>query len=80
MNILFFVLVLCAVMLTLVNLGLLVMWLKGIGSLFFPYLRFIVTIPITLILSGILQLAVIMIAAVVDRYRDSPTGLLIRSF
>ncbi len=80
MNILFFVLVLCAVMLTLVNLGLLLMWLKGIGSLFFPYLRFMITIPITLILSGILQFAVIVVATVIDRYRDSPAGLLMRSF
>lgn len=80
MNTLFLILVVLAVILGMANVGLLLVWFKGIGSLFFPFFRFLIAIPMTIVLTSTLQLAIVIVAAVVDRYRGSPTGIFIRSF
>lgn len=79
MNVLFVVLILLAVLIGLINLGLLFMWLKGIGSLAFPAVRFIIGIPMMIVFSSIFQLAIVILAAIVERYRSNPNGILIRS-
>lgn len=80
MNIFFFVLVVCATILAVINVILLLMWLKGTGSLMFPFFRLLITIPMTLVLSSVFQIAIIVVAGIVDRHRSAPTEILMRSF
>lgn len=68
MNTLLFVLVLCAAIITALNVILLLMWMKGIGTVMFPFLRLIITIPMTVVLSSLFQLAIVVVAAIVDRH------------
>jgi hypothetical protein len=79
MNILFFVLVVCAAIVGVINVALLLVWLKGTGSLMFPWLRLLITMPMILVLSGFIQLTLVVVAAIVDRYRGAATDIVIRS-
>ena len=80
MNTLLFVLVLCAAIITALNVILLLMWMKGIGTVMFPFLRLIITIPMTVVLSSLFQLAIVVVAAIVDRHRGASTEIFMRSF
>ena len=80
MNTLFIVLVLCAAILAALNILLLLMWMKGTGALMFPFLRLLITIPITVVLSSLFQLAIVVVAAIVERHRGASTEILMRSF
>jgi hypothetical protein len=79
MNLLFTLLIVLALLTALANVGLLFMWLKGIGSLVFPAVGLLIAIPMAVILSSIFQLVFTILAVVVDRYRSAPSGFLMRS-
>lgn len=76
-NFVFVVLILLAVVAGLVNIAFLFMWLKGISYLAFPSLRFLVAIPVTIILFGSFQLTIVIVASFIDRYKATSTGFLI---
>ncbi|HJP91086.1 MAG TPA: hypothetical protein VJ875_03970 [Pyrinomonadaceae bacterium] len=80
MNTLFVILVVCAAILAALNILLLLMWMKGIGSLMFPFLRLVITIPMTVVVLSLFQVAVVVVAAIVDRHRGASTEFLMRSF
>ena len=68
-NLVFTLLVLSAIATSVLMIGCLILWLKGVDSLAFPGLGIMVTTPLFTILLIVLQFIVIIAAIFVSQYR-----------
>ena len=73
-NLIFTLLVLAAVVISLLTIGMLLLWLWGVDTLAFPGLGLLVATPLFVVLLALLQLAVVAGAIVAARYKaGTPT-------
>ena len=73
-NLIFTVLVLAAVVISLLTIGMLLLWLWGVDTLAFPGLGLLVATPLFVVLLALLQLAVVAGAIFTARYKaGTPT-------
>ena len=68
-NLLFTLLVLAAVVISLLTIGMLLLWLWGVDSLAFPGLGLLVATPLFVVLLTLLQLVVVVAAIFAARYK-----------
>jgi hypothetical protein len=73
-NLVFTLLVLAAVVISLLTIGMLLLWLWGVDTLAFPGLGLLVATPLFVVLLTLLQLAVVAGAIFAARYKTgTPT-------
>jgi hypothetical protein len=73
-NLIFTLLILAAVVISLLTIGMLLLWLRGADTLAFPGLGLLVATPLFVVLLTLLQLAVVGAAIFAARYKaDTPT-------
>jgi hypothetical protein len=68
-NLIFTLLVLAAVIISLLIIGLLLLWLRGVDTLAFPGLGLLVGTPLLVVLLTLLQLVVVVAAIFAARYK-----------
>ena len=73
-NLIFILLILAAVVISLLTIGLLLLWLWGVDTLAFPGLGLLVATPLFVVLLTLLQLVVVAGAVFAARYKaGTPT-------
>ena len=68
-NLIFTLLILAAVVISLLTIGMLLLWLRGVDSLAFPGLGLLVATPLFVVLLTLLQLVFVAAAIFAARYK-----------